>query len=62
KRIGNFFKLPIQLFSVISYPELALILRRSSVMQMCSRSEGAMRVHCDRNKRAQMHDDWPGQW
>jgi len=25
KRIGNFFKLPIQLFSGHSYPELALI-------------------------------------
>ena len=25
KRIGNFFKLPIQLFYSISYPELALI-------------------------------------
>ena len=25
KRIGNFFKLPIQLFGVISYPELAYI-------------------------------------
>jgi len=28
-------------------------------MQMCSRSEGAMRLHCDRNKRTQMHDDCP---
>ncbi len=25
KRIGNFFKLPIQLFYSISYPELALL-------------------------------------
>ncbi len=25
KRIGNFFKLPIQLFKGVSYPELALI-------------------------------------
>jgi len=25
KRIGNFFKLPIQLFQSVSYPELALL-------------------------------------
>jgi len=25
KRIGNFFKLPIQLFQSVSYPELALV-------------------------------------
>lgn len=25
KRIGNFFKLPIQLFQGVSYPELALL-------------------------------------
>ncbi len=25
KRIGNFFKLPIQLFQNVSYPELAFI-------------------------------------
>ncbi len=27
KRIGNFFKLPIQLFYSISYPELAFIIK-----------------------------------
>ncbi len=29
KRIGNFFKLPIQLFYSISYPELALMVNYS---------------------------------
>ena len=43
-------------------PQYLLTLGRSSVMQMCSRSEGAMRLHCDRNKRTQMHDDWPRRW
>ncbi len=42
-------------------PQYLLTLGRSSVVQMCSRSEGAMRLHCDRNKRTQMHDDWPRQ-
>jgi len=43
-------------------PQYLLTLGRSSVVQMCSRSEGAMRLHCDRNKRMQMHDDWPRRW
>ena len=40
-------------------PQYLLTPGRSSVVQMCSRSEGAMRLHCDRNKRTQMHDNWP---
>ncbi len=38
KRIGNFFKLPIQLFYSISYPELALLkwYERFSLLQLQS--------------------------
>ena len=43
-------------------PQYMLTLGRSSVVQMSSRSEGAMRLHCDRNKRTQMHGDWPRRW
>ncbi len=35
KRIGNFFKLPIQLFYSISYPELALVGNNRSPVGFC---------------------------
>ena len=34
-----------------------LTARRSIVVQICSRSEGAMGLHCDRYKRTKMHGD-----
>ncbi len=37
KRIGNFFKLPIQLFYGVPYPELALIGQESRSFQAASK-------------------------